>query len=101
MILSASYRGNEFFRVGYYVYNRYNATELMDNPLQDIQIDRVVRGILSDKPRITRIEIPWNDKETQSLSTNEVDSYEAEKSRSVDELPQQQPQKLKHTEPLL
>lgn len=74
MILSASYRGNEFFRVGYYVYNRYNTQELTDNPPQEVQIDKVVRGILYDKPRITRMEIPWNDKETQSLSTNEVDS---------------------------
>lgn len=70
MILSASYRGNEFFRVGYYIYNRYNTQELCDHPPSEIQIDKVIRGILFDKPRITRIEIQWQDKETHSLSTN-------------------------------
>lgn len=91
MILSASYRGHEFFRVGYYVYNRYDTPELTDHPPQEVQIDKVVRGILNDKPRITRIEIPWNDKETPSLSTNEVDSSEQEKSRSVEEVLPQPP----------
>jgi histone chaperone ASF1 len=32
VILSCSYVGNEFFRVGYYVNNSYEDPELMENP---------------------------------------------------------------------
>lgn len=32
LIISVSYKNQEFFRVGYYVYNSYDDPELNENP---------------------------------------------------------------------
>ncbi|MBS1889884.1 MAG: hypothetical protein JST59_01205 [Actinobacteria bacterium] len=56
-----AYRNQEFFRVGYYVHNEYADPALLENPPEQLQIDKVVRRILSDKPRITRMAITWTD----------------------------------------
>lgn len=61
IILTCSYNNQEFFRVGYYVNNIYQDQELNDNPPEDIQIDKITRYILSDKPRITKFNINWED----------------------------------------
>jgi hypothetical protein len=71
IILSVSYREQEFFRVGYYVYNAYTDPELNENPPEQIQFDKVVRSILADKPRITRFDIKWEDstKEEENIGS--------------------------------
>lgn len=61
IVLSVAYRNQEFFRVGYYVHNEYADPALLENPPEQLQIDKVVRRILSDKPRITRMAITWTD----------------------------------------
>ncbi len=62
IILSVSYKKQEFFRVGYYVYNQYVDAELIENDPPEVLIDRVQRSILADKPRITRFPIQWEAK---------------------------------------
>ena len=73
MILSTSYRGKEFFRIGYYVYNNYIDKELLENPPEKVNIDALQRNILSEKPRITRFQINWGDEkmdeETEKTGT--------------------------------
>lgn len=60
IILSASYLEQEFFRVGYYVYNFYNDPQLVEqDPPQPI-IDQIYRKILADKPRVTNYDINWS-----------------------------------------
>lgn len=59
ILLSCSYSGREFVRVGYYVNNEYDSEELRENPPTKVQIDRVVRNILAEKPRVTRFNILW------------------------------------------
>ncbi|CAN6636832.1 histone chaperone Asf1p [Trichomonascus vanleenenianus] len=60
ILLSCSYAGNEFVRVGYYVNNEYDSEELRENPPSKVQIDHVVRNILAEKPRVTRFNISWD-----------------------------------------
>ena len=70
LILSSFYRGKEFFRIGYYVYNNYTDPEILENPPEKVKIDAVYRNILADKPRITRFEVDWEDKQEPELNTN-------------------------------
>lgn len=50
----------EFVRVGYYVNNEYDDEFLKENPPEEIAYERIVRNVLSDKPRVTRIPIKWD-----------------------------------------
>jgi histone chaperone ASF1 len=50
----------EFVRIGYYVNNEYDDEILKESPPDDIAYDRIVRNVLSDKPRVTRIPIKWD-----------------------------------------
>ncbi|WEJ94044.1 Histone chaperone asf1 [Yamadazyma tenuis] len=60
ILLSCSYAEREFVRVGYYVNNEYDTEELRENPPAKVQVDRVVRNILAEKPRVTRFNIVWD-----------------------------------------
>ncbi|XP_071481392.1 histone chaperone asf1b-B-like [Diadema antillarum] len=63
VLITCSYRGNEFIRVGYYVNNEYSDPELAESetPCGETQYDKVVRNILHTKPRVTRFTIDWDD----------------------------------------
>jgi histone chaperone ASF1 len=63
LLLTCSYREQEFFRIGYYVNNSYTDPELVENPPTEPLPSLIQRTILSDKPRITRHPINWNDPE--------------------------------------
>lgn len=41
-----------------------------ENPPETVQIDRVTRNILADKPRITRFDIKWDGEEQNTNSNN-------------------------------
>lgn len=74
ILLSCSYDGREFVRVGYYVNNEYDSEELRENPPQKVQVDHIVRNILAEKPRVTRFNIVWDNE-------NEADIYPPEQDR--------------------
>ena len=60
VLVTCSYKDQEFVRVGYYVNNEY--TEEYDpevGPPSPIDFTKVTRQILSDKPRVTRFPIRW------------------------------------------
>ena len=59
LLLTASYRDQEFVRVGYYVHNEYDNDEMRENPPENIQFDKLTRSILAEKPRVTRVAIDW------------------------------------------
>lgn len=59
VLLTCSYDGREFVRVGYYVNNEYDSEELNAEPPAKPIIERVRRNILSEKPRVTRFAIKW------------------------------------------
>lgn len=59
VLLTCSYDGREFVRVGYYVSNEYESEELVNEPPKQVQIDRIIRKLLEEKPRVTRFAIKW------------------------------------------
>ncbi|XP_055380688.1 histone chaperone asf1 isoform X1 [Condylostylus longicornis] len=61
ILLTCSYRGQEFVRVGYFVNNDYGEQELRENPPQKPQFEKLTRNILATKPRVTRFKINWDD----------------------------------------
>lgn len=72
VLLTCSYRGKEFVRVGYYVNNEYNDPELRENPPSVPQFDKLQRNILATDPRITKFKINWGDDEENAITTTEV-----------------------------
>ena len=47
VLLTCSYRSQEFIRVGYFINNEYTDQELRENPPSPLQFDKVVRIILA------------------------------------------------------
>jgi histone chaperone ASF1 len=60
LLLTCSYLGQEFIRVGYYVNNDYDDEQLREEPPQRVILDRVQRNILADKPRVTKFPINFH-----------------------------------------
>ncbi|KAM3531264.1 hypothetical protein NHJ13051_000832 [Beauveria bassiana] len=60
VLLTCSYDGREFVRVGYYVNNEYDSPELNAEPPAKPIIERVKRNVLAEKPRVTRFAIKWD-----------------------------------------
>lgn len=71
VLLTCSYRGKEFVRVGYYVNNEYNDPELRENPPSIPQFDKLQRNILATDPRITKFKINWGD-DDDNITTTEI-----------------------------
>lgn len=62
VLVTCSYREKEFVRVGYYVNNEYE--EPFDEevgPPKPLDMSKVRRSILAEKPRVTRFPIAWGD----------------------------------------
>lgn len=62
VLLTASYRDQEFVRVGYYVHTEYDTEELqLQEPQPDPPlVNKLVRSIAAEKPRVTRFNIKWS-----------------------------------------
>ena len=60
LLLTCSYMGQEFVRVGYYVNNDYDDEQLREEPPPKVSVDRVQRNILADKPRVTKFPINFH-----------------------------------------
>ena len=61
ILVTCSYKEREFVRVGYYVNNEYMLQEgeaEVPSP-QNMDMTKVQRQILADKPRVTKFPIPW------------------------------------------
>lgn len=83
LLLTCSYVGQEFVRVGYYVNNDYDDEQLREEPPQKIMIDRVQRNILTDKPRVTKFPInfhPENDETGEQAPAPDSTAAEADDS---------------------
>lgn len=61
VLLTCSYRSQEFVRVGYFINNDYSDQELRENPPTKPLFDKMTRNILATKPRVTRFKINWDD----------------------------------------
>lgn len=69
ILITASYRGQEFVRVGYYVNNDYEDPELKDNPPAEPIFDKLVRTIAADQPRVTKFKINWDPVTNEAANT--------------------------------
>lgn len=87
VLLTCSYRGHEFVRVGYFINNEYTDMELRENPPTQPLFEKVQRNILGDKPRVTRFKINWDDG-VNSTSTNVSDDIVEQ---SMEEITQDAP----------
>ncbi|KAF2361568.1 Histone chaperone ASF1-like [Trinorchestia longiramus] len=68
VLVTCSYKGQEFVRVGYYVNNAYSDPEMQENPPEVPKLDAVTRNILASQPRVTKFKIDWDDaKETENI----------------------------------
>jgi len=70
VLLTCSYRGQEFIRVGYFINNEYSDLELRENPPSPPQFDKVTRNILASEPRVTRFKINWEESNAQDNAMN-------------------------------
>lgn len=66
LLLTCSYIGQEFVRIGYYVNNDYDDEQLREEPPPKVLIDRVQRNILSDKPRVTKFPINFHPENSET-----------------------------------
>lgn len=76
VLLTCSYRGQEFVRVGYFINNDYSDPEMRENPPQKPLFDKLTRNILASKPRVTRFKINWDDN-PQGTSMGGIGSEES------------------------
>ncbi|TDG45263.1 hypothetical protein AWZ03_008325 [Drosophila navojoa] len=77
VLLTCSYRGQEFVRVGYYVNNDYADQEMRENPPPKPLFDKLTRNILASKPRVTRFKINWDDGHSSSNGNGHENGHEA------------------------
>ncbi|XP_066548430.1 histone chaperone ASF1 [Amia ocellicauda] len=73
VLITCTYRAQEFIRVGYYVNNEYTDPELRENPPVKPDFTKLQRNILASNPRVTRFHINWddsNEKMDDSENTN-------------------------------
>lgn len=78
ILVTCSYRDEEFARVGYYVNNEYRPFEGYDetlhgSPPSPIDLAKVCRTILADKPRVTMFPISWTVGEDDSPEASDVE----------------------------
>lgn len=85
ILITASYREQEFVRVGYYVTNEYEDPELREIPPTEPQFDKLVRTIAANEPRVTKFKINWDSKPQADAAATAVEGVTAEQ-------PQQQEQ---------
>lgn len=83
ILLCCSYNNQEFFRCGYYLNNLYDNEEMNQNQPEVLQPNNLVRSILSDKPRITKFSINW-DNEAKTIPTYNNSRNEMFKDGKID-----------------
>ena len=76
VLVTCSYREREFVRVGYYVSNTLEGYDPVEDgpPPSPLNLTKVTRQILADKPRVTKFPIPWGDENEKPASENIVTS---------------------------
>ncbi|XP_055625356.1 histone chaperone asf1 [Toxorhynchites rutilus septentrionalis] len=82
VLLTCSYRGQEFVRVGYFINNEYSDPELRENPPAKPLFHQMTRNILASKPRVTRFKINWDD--ASSSNTGSTNGIEGENGMSAE-----------------
>merc|ERR1712003_586329 len=66
VLITCSYRDQEFVRIGYYINNEYVTEEMKENPPDVPQIEQLKRLVCLN-PRVTRMVINWDEKDENSM----------------------------------
>jgi len=77
ILLTCSYRAQEFISFGYFVSNEYTDPELQETPPEKPDFDKLERNILASKPRVINHKINWDNASTSTdnpSSEKETDS---------------------------
>lgn len=75
ILLTCSYLEQEFIRIGYYVNNDYGENKVLhENPPEKPSLPDIWRHILANQPRVTRIQINWNEKPNPNQPMLEADA---------------------------
>ncbi|KAG6879642.1 hypothetical protein C0992_000277 [Termitomyces sp. T32_za158] len=86
LILTGSYKDQEFVRVGYYQNTEYDNEEMKETPPPRIVFERLVREI-SAKPRVTRFQIKWDvQPPTQGASAGAATSAAVPSANDLDDM---------------
>eukprot|EP00798_Chlamydomonas_sp_ICE-L_P016503 gene16503-22731_t len=95
VLLTCSYKGKEFIRIGYYVNNEYVDEELRENPPDVVDFNKLQRSILADHPRVTRFPVDFDS--TSTVAADEMTDAQPEGADAemdgVDETAPQQPER--------
>jgi len=59
VLITCSYRTQEFVRIGYYINNEYQDEQLREDPPEQPIIEKLSR-VISSNPRVTRLQINWD-----------------------------------------
>ena len=71
ILITCSYKEQEFARVGYYVNNEYSDEYDPEvGPPKPLDMSKVNRQILADKPRVTRFPIDWGMGDDGAINKN-------------------------------
>lgn len=92
ILLTCSYDGREFVRVGYYVNNEYDSEELNAEPPAKPDTERVRRNVLAEKPRVTRFAIKWYVCSTESFTVSMLIMNRDTEDSAPAEFPPEQPE---------
>merc|ERR1712226_18834 len=72
ILLTCSYRSQEFIRVGYYVSNEYTDPELQETPPEKPDFNKLQRNILASNPRVTKFKINWDGAATSATENGQI-----------------------------
>eukprot|EP00794_Sanderia_malayensis_P008078 gene8078-8943_t len=59
ILLTCSYKSEQFVRIGYFISNEYIDPELKENPPATPIYEQLQRNILASQPRVTKFNVNW------------------------------------------
>jgi len=83
ILITCSYREQEFVRIGYYINNEYHSEEMRENPPETPQIEQLRRSVCL-QPRVTRMVIAWDGKDENTPVPENPSPFGFELSNSMD-----------------
>jgi len=74
ILVTCTYKDQEFLQIGYYVSVEYNDEALRLTPPAEPQIDKLTRNMLAEKPRVTLFPIDWRTGSALNYEMNPEDA---------------------------
>nr|ACO15562.1 Histone chaperone asf1 [Caligus clemensi] len=92
ILITCSYRSQEFIRVGYYVNNSYaEDPQLQEEPPSQPLFNKLKRNILATNPRVTKFKINWDSDSSSNANNAEQSNNENQAPPPINQLPAKDP----------